>query len=63
MMMSELFRVLSPEEMVHVIQYGYDGEEELRLEVLPFNIPIYLMDASIQEVSHGKDYLVITLCN
>ena len=63
MTISEIFRILSPEQNIRIVQYEYDGIEEFKMEVLPFNIPIYLMDVSIQEISHSKDVLVITLCN
>ena len=63
MILHELYRVLDEQQEIHVIQYDYENKEEFIVQCRPDNIPVYLLDASIKEVKHSEESIVVVLCN
>ena len=62
MILMDLFRVLDQEQEIEILQDDNDGGVVF-FKCKPNNIPVNLLEASIEKVSHGEDLTVVELCS
>ena len=62
MTMMELFRVLDKNNPIEIVQYSANNNSYFSIQTMPDNIPVHILDCSIDRVIHGKEVTVIELC-
>ena len=62
MILMDLFRVLDQEQIIEISQDDNENSY-VSIQCKPNNIPVNLLECSINKVSHGKDMTVVELCS